>query len=485
MNLKATLLRAGAWTAGAYSVELVVRLVSNLILTRLLFPEAFGVVAASSSILIGLELISDFGVRAAIIQNPRGDSDTFLRSAWTFQISRGIILWLVVIVICGCLALPFTRAVIPAQSVFSSTMVAGLTMLLGFQFVIAGFESTAIPLNYRRMNYKPVVLLDLTSKIAPVPLTILCAWLYPSPFALAAGPLTASTLRVVLSHTIIPGPMMRWEWDTGCIQQLVHFGKWITVSSIATFGVSQSDVIFFGFLLPASFLGVYFIARTLVDAAEGLMERLNATLTLSVLGEVLRQNPLNLRDRFYRFRLPIDFVAATSGGFLVSAGTAIIGILYDPRYIQAGSVLEVLGLGLAIYPVQLIRSAFTAVGQTHVVATVSVIQAFAVVSFLITGFLISGPMGAVVGLVLSRLVPSAILFLLGRRKNWTSGWHELRLIPLFISGLLLGWLFLVLLQKFEHGSVLLTDRGAWESPLTASVNLLSSGSCRLSQGRGT
>ena len=141
MNLKATLLRAGAWTAGAYSVELVVRLVSNLILTRLLFPEAFGVVAASSSILIGLELISDFGVRAAIIQNPRGDSDTFLRSAWTFQISRGIILWLVVIVICGCLALPFTRAVIPAQSVFSSTMVAGLTMLLGFQFVIAGFES--------------------------------------------------------------------------------------------------------------------------------------------------------------------------------------------------------------------------------------------------------------------------------------------------------------------------------------------------------
>jgi len=466
MNLKATLLRAGAWTAGAYSVELVVRLVSNLILTRLLFPEAFGVVAASSSILIGLELISDFGVRAARIQNPRGDSDTFLRSAWTFQISRGIILWLVVIVICGCLALPFTRAVIPAQSVFSSTMVAGLTMLLGFQFVIAGFESTAIPLNYRRMNYKPVVILDLTSKIAPVPLTILCAWLYPSPFALAAGPLTASTLRVVLSHTIIPGPMMRWEWDTGCIQQLVHFGKWITVSSIATFGVSQSDVIFFGFLLPASFLGVYFIARTLVDAAEGLMERLNATLTLSVLGEVLRQNPLNLRDRFYRFRLPIDFVA-------------------DPRYIQAGSVLEVLGLGLAIYPVQLIRSAFTAVGQTHVVATVSVIQAFAVVSFLITGFLISGPMGAVVGLVLSRLVPSAILFLLGRRKNWTSGWHELRLIPLFISGLLLGWLFLVLLQKFEHGSVLLTDRGAWESPLTASVNLLSSGSCRLSQGRGT
>ena len=71
MNLRTRLLRAGAWTAGAYSIESATRLISNLILTRLLFPEAFGLVAASTSLLVGLNLISDFGIRAVVIQSSK------------------------------------------------------------------------------------------------------------------------------------------------------------------------------------------------------------------------------------------------------------------------------------------------------------------------------------------------------------------------------------------------------------------------------
>ena len=47
MRLRNRILNAGAWTVGSYAVELVTRLLSNLIMTRLLFPEAFGLVAAS------------------------------------------------------------------------------------------------------------------------------------------------------------------------------------------------------------------------------------------------------------------------------------------------------------------------------------------------------------------------------------------------------------------------------------------------------
>lgn len=447
MNFRTRLLRAGAWTAGAYSLELVVRFVSNLILTRLLFPEAFGLVAASGSLLIGLALISDFGVRAAIIQNPHGDRDKFLRSAWSFQISRGVILWLSMVLICGLISLPIIHNLIPAQSVFASQTFPALTIVLGLGLLIDGFESTAIPLNFRRLNYGPVIAIGLIGKIVPVPVTITCAWFHPSPWALAAGALTASILRLVLSHTVIPGPRMKWEWDKDYIQQIINFGKWITLSSIATFVGSQSDVILFGLLLPGSFVGVYFIGRVLSDAVESLIERLNGTLTLPVLGEVLRQNPLNLRNRFYRFRLPIDFIAAGSGGFLFAAGSQIIGILYDPRYTQAGPILEILGLGLAIYPLQLIRGAFTAIGKTHVVATVSVVQAFSVAAFFLTGFLISGAMGAVVGIALSRLVPATILFLLSRRSEWANGWQELRLIPLFLFGMLIGKLFMVSINR--------------------------------------
>ena len=59
-------------------------------MTRLLFPEAYGLVAAASAPIVGLTLISDFGIHALIVQSPRGDQDDFLRSAWVFQFWRGI-----------------------------------------------------------------------------------------------------------------------------------------------------------------------------------------------------------------------------------------------------------------------------------------------------------------------------------------------------------------------------------------------------------
>ena len=87
-------LRGSALTAGSYAVAQVLRLASNLVLTRLLFPEAFGVMALVSVVLVGLAMFSDMGVGPAISQSPRGDEAAFLNSAYTLNVARGAVLWL-------------------------------------------------------------------------------------------------------------------------------------------------------------------------------------------------------------------------------------------------------------------------------------------------------------------------------------------------------------------------------------------------------
>ena len=448
MTLRKRILSAGAWTLGSYVVELATRLLSNLILTRLLFPEAFGLVAASSSIVIGLALVSDLGIRAVIIQSAHGDDDDFLRSAWVFQLVRGIVLWLILVPICALISLPVVRSALSSGSVFANPVYPSLTLALGFSLVLHGLESTAVALNIRRLNYRPLVLVDLAAKLIPVPVMITLATVSPSVWALAIGALAGSLLRTVLSHLVVPGPKMAFAWDKTHIREMVHFGKWITVSSIASFATSQSDVILFGLLLPSSFVGVYFVAKTLIDTAEGLLERLNGALTLPVLGEVLRTNPDNLRDRYYRFRLPIDLVAAACGGFVFVTANQIIGILYDARYAEAGPMLRLLALGLAIYPFQLIRSGFTAVGNTRTVATVTIIQAGSLVLFLLIGFFAAGALGAIAGVAISRLVPSAVILFAAHDQKWLSIRHELRVVLLFAFGLLLGETALELGRSF-------------------------------------
>jgi hypothetical protein len=63
----------------------------DLILTRLLFPEAFGLMALVQVFMGGLQMFSDLGVNMSIIQSKRGEDPDFLNTAWTFQILRGLI----------------------------------------------------------------------------------------------------------------------------------------------------------------------------------------------------------------------------------------------------------------------------------------------------------------------------------------------------------------------------------------------------------
>ena len=364
---------------------------------------------------------------------------------------RGVLLWLILLLICAVVSQPIVRNSLSSGSVFANPTFPPLTAALGFSLVLHGLESTATALNVRLLNYRPLVLVDLIIKIISTPVMIGYAIISPTVWALVIGGLVSGLLRTVLSHTVVPGPRMSLAWDKTLVQEMVHFGKWITVSSIASFVASQSDVILFGLLLPSSFVGIYFLAKTLIDTAEGLLERLNGALTLPVLGEVLRHNPENLRDRYYRFRLPIDVVAAACGGFVFVTANQIIGILYDARYAEAGPILRLLALGLAIYPFQIIRSAFTAVGNTRTVANVTIIQAGSVVLFLLIGLFYRTlarwePYPALQAI--SRLVPSAAILFAAHGRKWMDIWNELRIILIFAFGLLLGEMALVIGKSF-------------------------------------
>ena len=449
MTLRQRTLRAGIWTVASYTVELSTKLLSNLIMTRLLFPDAFGVIAAAMALIVGLQLLSDFGVRIVIIQSPRGENAEFLRSAWVFQCFRGVLLWLVIAIGCAILSLPSVRSMLATTSVFAAPSFPAVTATLGLTLVLSGLESTAIPLNVRRLNFRPVVFLDLTARIILLPVMIAWAYAFPSVWAIVAGTLIGGLFRVILSHMIIPGPRMGFVCRREHINEITAFGKWINLSSMATFVGSQSDIIILGLLLPSSMLGVYYIAKMLADTVEALLERLNSSMTLPVLSEVIRKNPENLKNRYYRFRLPIELVAVGSAGFLFASGDTIISILYDQRYSEAGMMLRILSFGLLIYPFQLIRSAFVAIAKTNIVAWVSVLQAVSLVFCLSFGYYLYGPLGAIAGVAINRVFPSIAMLILAHRANWISPWNELRWIPIYALGFLLGEIFVRLFEPFS------------------------------------
>ena len=80
-----------------------------------------------------------------------------------------------------------------------------------------------------------------------------------SVLALVAGALTTNVVRMVLSHTYLPGIRNRFTWERPAAQTLVRFGRWIFVSTLLTFLAGQADRLVFGRLVPLDRLGVYYI----------------------------------------------------------------------------------------------------------------------------------------------------------------------------------------------------------------------------------
>jgi len=70
-------LTGAVWTIGAYGVGQLIRVATNVILTRLLAPELFGIMLIVYSLRTGLTLISDIGIGQNIVYNKSADDPDF------------------------------------------------------------------------------------------------------------------------------------------------------------------------------------------------------------------------------------------------------------------------------------------------------------------------------------------------------------------------------------------------------------------------
>ena len=66
-GVRARALRGASMTMIGFGGSNFLRLVSNLILTRLLFPEAFGLMALVQVFMSGMQMFSDIGIKTAIM----------------------------------------------------------------------------------------------------------------------------------------------------------------------------------------------------------------------------------------------------------------------------------------------------------------------------------------------------------------------------------------------------------------------------------
>jgi len=430
---------ASLWSTGSMGGILALRFAANVVLARLIVPELFGVVAVLRVCLIGLEQLSDVGIRGSVIYHRSGEQPRFLHTAWTVQILRGLLLF------GACCALGA-----PTASFYEMPVLAWLLPVAGLEAINNGLLSVGVHTRQRGMRMGMPVVLEWIGLVGNLGTTLVWAWVDPSVWALVAGPIVGGVAKTTASHVLIRDVPMRLAWDRSVLSDIVRFGKWVFLGTVIVFVAQQFDRLYLAKLVPLAILGVYQVAWNFINQGTRLLTVIsNAVLTplFAEYGRVgqeayAERTGLAL-DRFLPFALfvcvPICLVCP-----------ALFGFLYPDAFADAGRLGQLLAVVVWFMILQQVpRTALLAVGNSRGVAAMSFFNALVTVAGCIVGFRLGSTRGLILGNALGNLAGCVVGAWCTRARGLQVGGRMLRASVLFLGAAAAGVGTITWLQSFH------------------------------------
>jgi O-antigen/teichoic acid export membrane protein len=406
-SIKQLAVRGTVWTIVGYGAGRVLSFGSNLIMTRLLAPDLFGLMSLVYVFIMGLHLFSDFGISPSVIRSKRSDDPDFVNTAWTLQIVRSVGIWFC------CILIAF-----PVSRFYQEPRLLWLLPVVALNPILQGFSSTGMYLLNRDMKIKQIAIFELTSQLIAV--TVMVAWakINPSIWALVAGSLTSSFFQLIQSHRINPGKPNRFTWNRSALEEIASFGQWVFLSTLLTFLASQSDRLILGKLVSFEFLGIYGIAYLLAEMPKQIHDAIIGKVIFPAYTKFVELPRAEFSLKVQKARIPFLIVFSFGLAILVGFGDVFVSLLYDKRYADAAWMLPILALGF--WPTILNGSmdqALFAIGNPRYVAYGCFWSAIFLIGGILLGFHWFGERGAVIAVAFSN-IPSygVIMYGLWREK---------------------------------------------------------------------
>jgi O-antigen/teichoic acid export membrane protein len=432
-----SLLKGSVWTTVAYGVGQALRLATNVILARLLAPELFGIMLIVTSLRVGITLISDFGIGQNIIYNKNANQPDFYNTAWTLEIIRNVVLWLV------CLA------VTPLLAYFyESPVLIWVLPISAITLVLTGFSSTSRFLLQKRMQLAKFNIYETIVTFIGSAAQVLFAYLSPTIWALVLGGLFTSAASTIGSYFLLPDVKQKFHISKQFAREILGFGKWIFVSSVVYFLSMNYDRLYLPKVFPLDLLGVYGVARSISELLGLLTMRLGNIVLFPFIASHSQMPRGDLHGQLAAIRARFLLLAAFGISILVSTTDLAIKVLYDERYQAAGWMLPVLIMGSWVSILASVNdSTLLGLGKPSYGAISNSAKFGFLVIGLPLGFMVNGVLGVVAVFAMGDLCRYVPIFIGQRRERFSFGMQDL-LLTLVAFALIGVWEWLRWISGF-------------------------------------
>ena len=429
---------ASFWVVLIFGLSQVLRLSSNLIVTRILEPEIFGVMAVVSVVIFGVAMFTDLGLWAFVVRHKTPEDPHVLNVVWTLQVLRGWVMFSFIALMIIIFVIASKKMPNHIHGVYSDPRLPYLILVASFSSVISGYTTMVSPLMSLKFELRKLELIDFFSQTTSVIVMLILVWIYPSIWVLLSAGLLSAIVSTLSSYYFFP-LRHRLVWDKAIANEVFHFSKWIVIASALTYLFSQGDKLFFAGKIDASQLGIYSIAFMLAATLISVTQMLATKIVFPVFANTVNNNRQSLKDKYYKIRLYLDAPLFFAAGLLIALGPSIVRILYDARYNDAGWILQILAfavIGETLLTVSM--ECLSALSITKIRMWVMVIRTAGLFIGLPFFFNHYGFYGAIWVIAINASLALPLVYYALAKNSVFSLVQEIRMLPLLMLGYVLG-----------------------------------------------
>ena len=336
--LRKKVLNATKWSTISEILGKIITPLTNMILARIISPEAFGVVATITMIMSFADMFTDAGFQKYLVQHEFKDEEEMFENAnvafWTnFLIS--ILLWIFIIIFRKEIAI-----------IVGNPGLGNVIAISCVQLLLTSFSSIQMALYRRRFNFKDLFLIKIIAVFIPVFITIPLSLLGFSYWSIIIG-----SILVQISNAIVLTIKSKWKpyifYKIDILKKMISFSIWSLIESISIWLTSWVDVFIISNVLSQHYLGIYKTSTAMVNTIMSLVTASILPVLFSTLSR-LQNNTKEFNKMFFTIQKLLSVFLFPLGIGIYLYSDLATKIMLGDKWIEASSIIGIWALTTSV-----------------------------------------------------------------------------------------------------------------------------------------
>lgn len=333
-NLNSKVKTATKWSAITEVLVKILMPMVNMVLARLLTPEAFGIVTTLTMIITFAEIFTDAGFQKYLVQHEfkdEQDKDESTNVAFWSNFFLSLVIW-------GLIAV-FSE---PLATLVGNPGLGYVLVIACASIPLAAFSSIQMALYRRTLDFKTLFKVRMIGILVPLFVTVPLAFFIRSFWALVIG-----TLVQNLANAVMLTWFSQWKprlfFSVQKLKEMFSFTIWSLIEAVTIWLTSYVDVFIVGTMLSQHYLGLYKTSSTLVGQIMGLITSATTPILFSSLSR-LQYDEEGFRHMFFRFQKIVGMLVIPLGVGIYCYSDFATTILLGDQWMEASGFIGLWGL---------------------------------------------------------------------------------------------------------------------------------------------